>query len=66
MIIHRPFVGEKKFSYALGLYSDGWAGCSSTDLGEGARQNGFFGNQVRDVKWRVDENQGSDRSEHSL
>ena len=38
----------------------------STDLGEGARQNGFFGNQVRDVKWRVDENQGSDRSEHSL
>ena len=59
MIIHRPFV-------AFSLYPDGWAGCFSSNLGKCAKQNGFFGHQVGDAKWRVDEDQRSDRGKHPL
>ena len=31
-----------------------------------AKQNGFFGHQVGDAKWRVDEDQRSDRGKHPL
>ena len=42
------------------------AGCFSSNLGKCARQTGFFGHQVGDAKWRVDEDQRSDRGKYPL
>ena len=51
MIIHHPFVGEKFFSYAFGLFSDDWIRCFGiSNFSERTEQNDFFGNTFRNVK----------------